>query len=231
MPSSVLFLYFRPVAALFPSCYFPARCTNMDKHGAEWSREFDDSLGESASSPSEELTEPSPIVGCKGGCRKSVKPREFVAPMTAASRNIICDFLNRKYGELDSRQADENKQRNFSYRQFLRAALFLAGREGNPCAKFARHTMSSKFRPKSHKTNDQVPHKVTHKTKGACMRLRDWDITAPGRRKTKRQLPAGRHNTAEVSRESLGGLSDENMLFGTTGVVCRNDCARIARAG
>jgi hypothetical protein len=86
----------------------------MDKQGAEWSRELDDALSESASSPSGELTAPSPIVGCKGGCRTNAAPREFVAPVTPASPTITYDFLNRKYGELDSRQADENKQRNFS---------------------------------------------------------------------------------------------------------------------
>jgi len=98
----------------------------------------------------------------------------------------------------------ETNNESFSNRQFLRAAPFLAGRKGKPCAKFARHTMSSKFQPKSHKTNGGAPHKVTHKTSGACIRLRDWDITARGCRITKRQSPAGRHTTAEVNRESVG---------------------------
>jgi hypothetical protein len=86
----------------------------MDTQGVEWSRELDDALGESASSWSEELTEPSPIVGCKGGCRRNVASREFAAPITPPFAAIIYDFLNRKYGELDSRQANENKQRTFS---------------------------------------------------------------------------------------------------------------------
>jgi hypothetical protein len=86
----------------------------MDKQGVEWSREVDDALGECASSASEELKGSSPIVGRKGGCRTSVTPREFVAPITRPSPAIIYDFLNRKYGELDSRQANENKQRILS---------------------------------------------------------------------------------------------------------------------
>jgi hypothetical protein len=119
----------------------------------------------------------------------------------------------------------------FSNRQFLRAAPILAGRDGNPFTEFTRHTIPSKFKVKSHKTNDGASRQVTQKTAGACIRLHDWDITARGRRKTKRQLPAGRHNSAEVKRESLGGLPDEDILPGTTGVACSGDCARIARAG
>lgn len=86
----------------------------MDKQGVEWSQKVDDASGESASAPSEGPTEPSAIVGRKGLRRTSVAPREFVAPVTAPSLTITYDFLNRKYGELDSRQINENKQRNFS---------------------------------------------------------------------------------------------------------------------
>jgi hypothetical protein len=118
-----------------------------------------------------------------------------------------------------------------SNRQFLRAAPIFAGREGKPRVEFTRHTTSSKFQLKSHKTNDGASYQVTHKTTGACISLMDWDITARGRRKTKRQLPAGRHNTAEVNREYLWGLPDEDTLLGTTGVACGSDCAGITRAG
>ena len=67
--------------------------------------------------------------------------------------------------------------------------------------------------------------------KVACVHLHYWDITARDCRKTKRRLPAGRHTTAEVDRESLGGLTDEIILFGTAGVAGGSDRASAARAG
>jgi hypothetical protein len=84
----------------------------MDKQGVERSRKVQDALGESAGSRSEELTEPVPIVCQKSGRRTNVTPREFITPITSPSLTITYGFLNRKYGELDSRQTDENKQRN-----------------------------------------------------------------------------------------------------------------------
>lgn len=64
----------------------------------------------------------------------------------------------------------------------------------------------------------------------ACIRPRDWDITARGRRKTKLQLRGGRHNSRSEPRIPWG-LPDEDLLFGTTGVACRGDRADSAGAG
>jgi hypothetical protein len=91
----------------------------MDKHRLVRRLGVVDALGESADSRSQELTEPFPIVGRIPLHSTNVIPRRFIAVAGSAyflaaktTPTITYDFLNRKYGELDSRQADENKQRN-----------------------------------------------------------------------------------------------------------------------
>jgi hypothetical protein len=87
---------------------------NMDKQPLVRRRKVDDALGESAGSPSNKVTETSSVFGRESGRRTNASTcasSSFLTLSFRPSPAVTYDFLNRKYGELDSRQANENKQR------------------------------------------------------------------------------------------------------------------------